>query len=244
MVYIHGERIAYNTSVVTCCNPCSHPYKHDGFDKRARGVWDGFIIGLPVSCLPCRAPSSVWRINLLSFFSPHALHTSCLRICYSSPNSVSSHREWQVNLMKWEKGQEKERQTVPRTSPACLFIKMLLTMRGLLSAARRKVYRNSPTPTLMLRGSTTVLPCRLLSDYAVQGLWGQCLAQGCFVVSEEEGNITCLACPVRDKAQTLPLWSVFHVQEVKNKTLCKITHPTRASLCLHISGLFLLLHQP
>lgn len=121
-MYTHGERIAYNKSVVTCCNPCSRPYKHDGFDKRACGVWDGFIIGLPVTCLPCRAPSSVWRINLLSF-SPPALHTSCLRISYSSPNSVSSHTEWRCNLMKWEKGQDKERQTVPRTSQACLFIK-------------------------------------------------------------------------------------------------------------------------
>lgn len=107
--YTSEGQIGYNISTVTCCNPCSHFYKHDGFDKKACGVWDGFIIGLPVTRLPCRAPSSVWRINLLSFFPATALHTSCLRISYSSPNSVSCRREWLCNLMKWEKGGKKER---------------------------------------------------------------------------------------------------------------------------------------
>lgn len=148
-------------------------------------MWDGFIIGLAVTRLPCRAPSSVWRINLLSFFPPPALHTSRLRISYSSPNSVSCHREWLCNLMKWGKRAKKKKRKANCTS--CISGSALnenavddaVVVECGTEEADSGSHKLTHSHPHMPR-STTALHCRLLSDYTVEGLWGQCLAQGRF----------------------------------------------------------------
>lgn len=43
---------------------------------------------------------------------------------------------------------------------------------------------------------------------------------------------------IRDKPQTLQLKFVFHFQEVKRKTLNKITHPAQTVSCFHSSVIF------
>lgn len=194
-------------------------------------MWDGFIIGLPVTCLPCRAPSSVWRINLLSFFPPPALHTSRLRISYSTPNSVSCHREWLCNLMKWGKRAKKRKANCTLCISGSALNENAVDDAVVVECSTEEADSGSHklTHSHPHMSAAEWLHCggavgSVLSSRALQQL-----------LLRERGILHAWLVQIRDKAQTLLLRPVFHFQVVKSKTLCKITHPTQTCLCLHVS---------
>lgn len=205
-------------------------------------MWDGFIIGLAVTRLPCRAPSSVWRINLLSFFPPPALHTSRLRISYSSPNSVSCHREWLCNLMKWGKRAKKKEKKG----------KLYLVHLGLGFEWKRRwwcscCWVRHGGSGFRFTQTHPLTPSHAQVDHSIAlsaAEWLRCGGAVGSVLSSralqklllrKRGILHAWLVQIRDKAQTLLLRPVFHLQEVKSKTLCKITHPTQTCLCFHVS---------